>query len=237
MTAVRATRPDDVLPQGERKYREVQAMFDRIAPRYDHVNRVISLGQDRRWRRRTVTALQLAPGACVLDVACGTGDLCNDLAAAGHRPVGVDFSAGMLAAAHTRAPLVRGDALHLPVPDGAVDGIVTGFALRNFVDLEGFLRECARALRPGGRLSALDAAEPEHALLRAGHDLWFRRIVPFVGGWLGHDADAYHYLPRSTAYLPAPRDLVALLERVGFAAVGRVTFTAGAVQLLTGTRA
>ena len=237
MTAVRATRPDDALPQGERKYREVQAMFDRIAPRYDHVNRVISLGQDRRWRRRTVTALQLAPGACVLDVACGTGDLCNDLAAAGHRPVGVDFSAGMLAAAHTRAPLVRGDALHLPVPDGAVDGIVTGFALRNFVDLEGFLRECARALRPGGRLSALDAAEPEHALLRAGHDLWFRRIVPFVGGRLGHDADAYHYLPRSTAYLPAPRDLVALLERVGFAAVGRVTFTAGAVQLLTGTRA
>jgi demethylmenaquinone methyltransferase/2-methoxy-6-polyprenyl-1,4-benzoquinol methylase len=237
VTVVETTRRDDLLPQGEQKHREVLAMFDRIAPRYDRVNRVISLGQDRRWRRRTVAGLRLAPGATVLDVACGTGDLCDDLFVAGHRPIGLDFSAGMLAAAHTRAPLVRGDALRLPVPDGALDGIVTGFALRNFVDLEAFLRECVRVLRPGGRLSALDAAEPEHALVRAGHDLWFRRIVPFVGGRLGHDAAAYRYLPRSTAYLPGPRELLALLERVGFAAVGRVTFTAGAVQLLTGTRA
>jgi demethylmenaquinone methyltransferase/2-methoxy-6-polyprenyl-1,4-benzoquinol methylase len=237
VTAVETTRRDEPLPQGEQKHREVLAMFDRIAPRYDRVNRVISLGQDRRWRRRTVAALRLAPGATVLDVACGTGDLCDDLFTAGHRPLGLDFSAGMLAAAHTRAPLVRGDALRLPVPDGALDGVVTGFALRNFVDLEAFLRECARVLRPGGRLSALDAAEPEHALLRAGHDLWFRRIVPFVGGRLGHDADAYRYLPRSTAYLPRARELLALLERVGFAEVGRATFTAGAVQLLTGTRA
>ena len=237
MTVAQRSHPADPLPQGERKHREVQAMFDRIAPRYDHVNRVISLGQDRRWRRRTVNGLGLAPGSAVLDVACGTGDLCDDLRLAGYQAVGIDFSAGMLAAAHTRAPLVRGDALRLPVPDGSVDGIVTGFALRNFVDLEAFFSECARALRPGGRLAALDAAEPEHAVLRAGHHLWFRRIVPFLGGRLGHDPGAYRYLPRSTAYLPDPQSLLTQLECAGFITVARATFTAGAVQLVTGTRA
>jgi demethylmenaquinone methyltransferase/2-methoxy-6-polyprenyl-1,4-benzoquinol methylase len=231
------TRPlDAALPEGDDKHQAVEAMFDRIAPQYDRLNRVISLGQDRRWRRHAVAALGLQSGATVLDVACGTGDLCDTLAAAGHRAVGLDFSAGMLAAAHTPAPLARADALRLPVANGAVDGVVSGFALRNLVDLDQFFRECARALRAGGRVAALETAEPSSALLRAGHHVWFRRIVPFVGARLSHDPDAYTYLPRSSAYLPPAPDLVAIVTAAGFTAVQRQTFMAGAVQLISGTR-
>jgi len=228
--------PETRLPQGDDKQRAVEAMFDRIAPRYDRLNRIISLGQDRRWRRHTVAALRLAPGGTVLDLGCGTGDLCNVVAAAGYSAIGVDFSAGMLAAAHTRAPLARADALALPVPDASADGVVSGFALRNFVDLDRFLRECARVLRPGGRFAALETGEPASPLLRAGHNLWFRRVVPLVGSTLADDAEAYQYLPRSTAYLPSPAELLALVDAAGFDAVERRTFTAGAVQLITGTR-
>jgi demethylmenaquinone methyltransferase / 2-methoxy-6-polyprenyl-1,4-benzoquinol methylase len=236
VTGAPAPATETRLPEGDDKHRAVEAMFDRIALRYDRLNRIISLGQDRRWRRHTVGALRLAPGATVLDVGCGTGDLCDVVTRAGYSPIGVDFSAGMLAAAHSRAPLARADALALPVPDGSTDGVVSGFALRNFVDLERFFRESARVLRPGGRLAALETAEPAGPLLRAGHNIWFRRVVPFVGATLAHDAEAYDYLPRSTAYLPAPGDLLALVEAAGFAAVERRTFTAGAVQLITGTR-
>ena len=236
MTRTTAPVRDERLPEGDDKHRAVEAMFDRIAPRYDRLNRIISLGQDRRWRRHTVAALRLPPGATVLDLGCGTGDLCDDVTAAGYRAVGVDFSAGMLTAAHTRAPLVRADALALPVPDASADGVVSGFALRNFVDLDRFFRECARVLRPGGRIAALETGEPASPLLRAGHHLWFRRVVPFVGGRLAHDVEAYQYLPRSTAYLPPLDDLLALVEGAGFTSVGRRTFTAGAVQLVTGTR-
>ncbi len=236
MTRAPAPATHAPLPEGDDKQRAVEAMFDRIAPRYDRLNRIISLGQDRRWRRHTVAALRLAPGATVLDLACGTGDLCDVVARAGYSPIGVDFSAGMLAAAHTRAPLARADALALPVPDASADGVVSGFALRNFVDLDRFFRECARALRPGGRLAALETGEPASPLLRAGHNLWFRRVVPLVGSTLADDAEAYQYLPRSTAYLPPPAELLTLVEAAGFDAVERRTFTAGAVQLITGTR-
>jgi len=224
------------LPEGVAKEHAVEAMFDRIAPRYDRLNRLISLGQDRRWRRHAVAALHLAPGAKVVDVACGTGDLCNVLTAGGYRAIGVDISAGMLAAAHTVAPLIRADALTLPAPDAVLDGIVSGFALRNLVDLNQFLRECARVLRPGGRIAALETAEPESPLLRAGHHVWFRQIVPFLGARLSSDPDAYRYLPRSSAYLPPTDELLALIRAAGFTAVRRSTFTAGAVQLITGTR-
>jgi demethylmenaquinone methyltransferase/2-methoxy-6-polyprenyl-1,4-benzoquinol methylase len=236
MSRTAAPARDTRLPEGDEKQHAVEAMFDRIAPRYDRLNRIISLGQDRRWRRHTVAALRLRPGATVLDLGCGTGDLCDDVSAAGYSAVGVDFSAGMLAAAHTRAPLVRADALMLPVPDTSADGVVSGFALRNFVDLARFFRECARVLRPGGRLAALETSEPAGPLLRAGHHLWFRRVVPLVGARLAHDAEAYRYLPRSTAYLPPPDELLALVERAGFATLERRTLTAGAVQLVTGTR-
>lgn len=225
-----------VLPVGDDKRVMVESMFDRIAPRYDRLNRVISLGLDQGWRRRTVETLALPAGARVIDLACGTGDLCDDLSAAGYRPVGFDVSAGMLASAHTSAPLVRSDVLVLPVPDASVDGITCGFALRNFTDLPTFFAECARVLRSGGRFAALDAAEPENPVVRMGHHVWFRRIVPWIGGRLSGNPAAYRYLPASTAYLPPGPALVGELRGAGFTSVGRRTMMGGAVQLLTGTR-
>lgn len=223
------------LPAPEDKRASVEAMFDRVAPRYERVNRVISLGQDARWRRRTLRALAAPAGARVLDLACGTGDLCRALAATGHPVTGVDLSAGMLAAAGTAVPRVRADVLTLPVPDRAVDAITCGFALRNFTAVAPFLAECARVLRRGGRIALLDAAEPERAVMRWGHHVWFRRVVPRIGALLS-DGAAYRYLPASTAYLPPPAALVTAIEAAGFTDVARVTMTGGAVQLLTGTR-
>jgi demethylmenaquinone methyltransferase / 2-methoxy-6-polyprenyl-1,4-benzoquinol methylase len=225
-----------VLPRDADKRAWVESMFDRVAPTYERVNSVISLGQDRHWRRDVVTAVGLPPGSTVLDVACGTGDLCRALVGSGHRAVGVDLSAGMLAAARADAGFVRGDALALPVRDDRADGLVCGFALRNFVALEPFFAECARVLRPGGRFVAIDAAVPGNRLARIGHGVWFRRVVPCIGGRLSGQADAYRYLPASTAYLPDGPVLVALLRDAGFADVERVTRMAGAVQLLSGTR-
>jgi demethylmenaquinone methyltransferase / 2-methoxy-6-polyprenyl-1,4-benzoquinol methylase len=228
--------PSGGLPEGPEKRRAIEEMFDRVAPGYDRMNRIISLGRDTGWRRKTVDALGLPRGSLVLDLACGTGDLCRDLADAGYRPLGLDFSAGMLARARTGAPLVRGDAQGLPLHDHAVDGIVCGFALRNFVDVRAVFDECARVLRPGGRFAALDASVPEHALMRAGNTVWFRGAVPLLGRLLARDADAYRYLPRSTAYLPSPRMLLDELHAAGFAGAARRTMTGGSVQLITGTR-
>jgi demethylmenaquinone methyltransferase/2-methoxy-6-polyprenyl-1,4-benzoquinol methylase len=224
------------LPEGPDKRIAVEKMFDRVAPGYDRMNRIISLGRDTRWRRRTVAALGLPRGSLVLDLACGTGDLCRDLAEAGYRAFGVDFSAGMLASARTAAPLVRGDAEALPLHDRAVDGVVCGFALRNFVDVGTVFDECARILRPGGRFAALDAAVPERVIMRAGNTVWFRGAVPLLGRFLARDADAYRYLPRSTAYLPPPGALLDELHAAGFAGAARHTMTGGSVQLITGTR-
>jgi demethylmenaquinone methyltransferase/2-methoxy-6-polyprenyl-1,4-benzoquinol methylase len=224
------------LPQGDAKHDAVEGMFDRLAPRYDRMNRIISLGLDKSWRRHTVDALAAAPGARVLDLACGTGDLCRDLAARGCSPVGVDFSAGMLAAARVAAPLVRGDGAALPVATASFDGVTCGFALRNFVGLDAVFRECGRALRTGGRFAALDATVPTNPLLRAGNALWFRGAVPLLGRLVAHDGEAYRYLPKSTAYLPPAPQLVERLQAAGFEDVRHTTLTGGSVLLLTGTR-
>jgi demethylmenaquinone methyltransferase/2-methoxy-6-polyprenyl-1,4-benzoquinol methylase len=227
---------DGRLPEGDAKRRSVEAMFDRLAPRYERMNRVISLGLDRRWREAAVVALGLPRTSTVLDLACGTGDLCRDLGTDGYAAVGLDFSAGMLALAHTSSPLVRADAARVPVRDGAVDGVTCGFALRNFVDLDEVFTECARVLRRGGRFVAIDAAVPRNALLGAGNTVWFRGAVPLLGRVLAHDADAYRYLPKSTAYLPAPEVLAVKLASAGFADVLTRGLTGGSVLLLEGTR-
>ena len=227
--------PRRPLPEGDDKRAAVRSMFDAIAPRYDLVNRIMTFGLDVRWRRRAVRALDLPPSSTVLDLACGTGDFCEDLRSADLMPIGVDLSFGMLAAAPTGAPLVQGDITRLPHPDRAVDGVTCGFALRNLVDLDAFFIEAARVIRPGGRLAVLEVAEPEHALLRTGHGLYFNRIVPRLGGLLS-DGDAYRYLPRSVAYLPATTELLGRLAAPGFQRVERSLLGGGAAQLLTATR-
>ena len=223
------------LPQGDEKVRAVRAMFDAIAPRYDLVNRVMTFRMDVGWRTRTVRSLGLPTGARVLDLACGTGDLCNALATAGYRPVGVDLSLGMLRAARTDAPLLQADALRLPVPTGSVDGVTCGFALRNFVALAPFLAELGRVVRPGGRIALLEVAQPENAVLRWGHGVYFGAVVPRIGALLS-DGAAYRYLPRSVAYLPGPDQLVALIQEAGFGTARRELLSFGIAQLLTGTR-
>ena len=223
------------LPIGERKARAVEEMFDRIAPRYELVNRVMTLGLDAGWRRRAVRELQLEPGARVIDVGCGTGDLCRVLGRARIRAVGIDMAAGMLAKAHTAAPLVRADALHLPIGDARLDGAVSGFALRNVVDIAACFREAARVIRPGGRAVFLEVSEPPNPVVRLLHALYFRRVVPLVGGLLS-DRRAYEYLPASTAYLPVPAELLRLLTDAGFVRCRRVQLGAGAAQLLIGIR-
>jgi demethylmenaquinone methyltransferase/2-methoxy-6-polyprenyl-1,4-benzoquinol methylase len=187
------------------------------------------------WRRRTVASLRLEPDALVLDVACGTGDLCRELSAAGYRPVGFDFSAGMLAAANVAVPLVQADGLRLPVRTGLARGVVCGFALRNVSDIGRLFDEFARALGPCGRLAILEVGEPRSPVLRAGHRLYFHRVVPVVGGVLS-DRNAYRWLPQSTAYLPAPDELRAMLVECGFVDAGVQALGLGAAQLITGTR-
>lgn len=223
------------LPEGEEKARTVRQMFDRVAGRYDLVNRVMTFGMDVGWRRRAVGALRLPGGARVADLACGTGDLCSELQRSGYRAVGFDFSAGMLEHATTTAPLVRADVLALPLADASIEGATCGFALRNVVDLGAFLREVGRVVRPGGRVAFLETSEPDGRLLRAGHRVYFGKVVPVIGGALS-DRRAYSYLPRSMAYLPAPLELVAALGRAGFDGVTRTALGGGAAQLLVGTR-
>jgi demethylmenaquinone methyltransferase / 2-methoxy-6-polyprenyl-1,4-benzoquinol methylase len=226
---------DGDLPAGDEKVRMVRSMFDAIAPRYDLVNRIMTFRLDVGWRRRTVRELGLPRGSTVVDLAAGTGDLCRELATAGHRPIGVDLSFGMLAAARTDAPLLQGDALRLPLPHGSVDGATCGFALRNLAELPAFFRELARVVRPGGRIGLLEVAEPANPVLRWGHGIYFGKVVPRIGGLLS-DAEAYRYLPRSVAYLPEPLVLVSLLRDAGFGDARRVTLSGGISQLLIATR-
>jgi len=223
------------LPQGEEKTARVRSMFDAIAPRYDLVNRLMTFGLDQAWRRQTVAALGLPPGSLLLDVACGTGDLSRLAQRRGFRVIGADLSAGMLRANHTGAPLLQADCSRLPFPDGSFDGLVCGYALRNFSDLAGALTETARVVRPGGRVAILEVDAPSSALLRTGYDIWFNKVVPRLGAALS-DREAYDYLPRSVAYLPPTPVLRRLLADAGYSGVGIRPLAGGLSQLLFATR-
>jgi demethylmenaquinone methyltransferase/2-methoxy-6-polyprenyl-1,4-benzoquinol methylase len=229
------TAPERRLPTGDAKVEAVRSMFDAIAPRYDLVNRIMTFGLDVRWRRRAVRSLGLPPGSLVVDVACGTGDFCRELERRGFRTAGIDMSMGMLRRARTTAPLLQADALRMPFADASADGLTCGFALRNVVDLRMLLDEFARIVRPGGRLAVVEVAEPESRLLRLGHRLYFRKVVPVLGGLLS-DRDAYRYLPESTAYLPSRPELLGLAAEGGFPDVSSALVGLGAAQIIAGTR-
>ncbi len=226
------------LPSSSAKHRAVREMFDTIAPRYDLVNRVMTLRLDVVWRRRAARDLGLPPGSRVADLACGTGDFCRELTRLGHRPVGFDFSMGMLRAApagRAPAPLVNADVLDLPLPDGVLDGAACGFALRNLTAIPPLFAELARVTRAGGRIGLLEVDSPANPVLRWGHGVYFGRVVPVIGSLLS-DRRAYRYLPQSVAYLPAAEVLVDELRAAGFVAVHRRQLSAGIAQLITATR-
>jgi len=223
------------LPVGEEKTARVRSMFDAIAPRYDLVNRLMTFGLDQRWRRETIAALALPEDALLLDVACGTGDLSRLARRRGYRVIGADLSRGMLAANSTGTPLLQADCARLPFSDGAFDGLVCGYALRNFSDLPAALAETARVVRPGGRLALLEVDAPTSTLLRTGYDVWFTRVVPLIGAALS-DRDAYDYLPRSVAYLPPTAVLRRMLSLAGYSGVGIRPLAGGLSQLIFATR-
>jgi demethylmenaquinone methyltransferase/2-methoxy-6-polyprenyl-1,4-benzoquinol methylase len=229
------TDPAEALPTGDEKVVAVRTMFDTIAPRYDLVNRIMTFRMDVGWRRRAISALGLAPGSTVADLACGTGDFCYELERRGLRPIGFDLSFGMLAAAPRPFARAQADALRLPLADASIDGATCGFALRNFAALPPFFAELARVVRPGGRIALLEVAEPPNPLLRAGHQVYFGRVVPIVGGLIS-DRDAYSYLPRSVAYLPPVDEMLASLAGTGFEHVSRRLLSVGITQLITATR-
>lgn len=197
----------------------VRTMFDRIAPVYDLMNRVMTVGLDRIWRRRAVDAV-VTPGSAVLDVCCGTGDLAIAAESAGGVVTGLDFSAEMLERARRKSASitwVQGDALALPFPDGSFDAATVGFGIRNVADLESGLLELRRILRPGGRLAILEITQPR-GVLRPFFSLWFDRVVPALGRVLP-GGNAYTYLPASVRRFPDAESLAATLGRVGFADV------------------
>jgi demethylmenaquinone methyltransferase / 2-methoxy-6-polyprenyl-1,4-benzoquinol methylase len=212
----------------------VRTMFDRIAPVYDAMNRVMTAGLDQRWRRATVRAV-VEPGGRVLDAACGTGDLAVIAAKAGATVTGLDFSEAMLERARRKGPeieWIRGDLLALPFDDGSFDAATVGFGVRNVADLPGAIAELRRVLRPGGRLGILEITRPRGPL-RVFYSLWFDRIVPLLGRVLP-GGEAYTYLPASVRRFPGPDDLAA--QMAGFRDVGYRLFAGGIVALHTGVK-
>jgi demethylmenaquinone methyltransferase / 2-methoxy-6-polyprenyl-1,4-benzoquinol methylase len=212
----------------------VRAMFDRIAPVYDAMNRTMTAGLDRRWRRITAEAV-VRQGDDVLDACCGTGDLAIGCARAGGRATGLDFSERMLERARRKAPAltwVRGDLLELPFEDASFDVATVGFGVRNVDDLARALAELRRVLRDGGRLGILEITRPR-GLLAPFYRVWFDGVVPLLGKVLPGGA-AYTYLPASVRRFPGPEDLAAEVERAGFGDIRYRLFAGGIVALHTG---
>jgi demethylmenaquinone methyltransferase/2-methoxy-6-polyprenyl-1,4-benzoquinol methylase len=213
----------------------VQRMFDRIAPVYDAMNRLMTAGLDRRWRRITVEQA-VHPGDRVLDVCCGTGDLA--IAARGHgaaEVVGLDFSEQMLDRARRKAPeidWVQGDALALPFGNESFDAATVGFGVRNVDDLEAAIRELRRVLRPGGRVAILEITTPVGAFAQF-YGFWFDRVIPLLGKVVPGGA-AYTYLPASVRRFPRPEALADLLAANGFEAVRFRRFAGSIVALHVG---
>ena len=215
----------------------VRSMFDRNAPVYDLMNRVMTAGLDQRWRRLTVR-LVVSRGDRVLDACCGTGDLAVAARNAGADVVGLDFSARMLERARRKDPSlewVQGDMLELPFESGSFDAVTVGFGVRNVADLERGLAELRRVLKPGGRVGVLEITRPRGPL-RLFYRLWFDVLIPLAGKVLP-GGSAYTYLPASVRRFPGPDDLAELLRKLGFAEVTYRLLGGGSVALHTGRAA
>jgi demethylmenaquinone methyltransferase/2-methoxy-6-polyprenyl-1,4-benzoquinol methylase len=236
-------------PEGARSEQEaatwVRSMFGRVAHRYDLANHLLSFNIDRLWRARTVRRVRSVldqPGACVLDICCGTGDLVMALQRACQRPVfGSDFCHPMLVAArekvrgqHAPSLLFESDALRLPIRDASLDLITVAFGFRNLANYDAGLREMRRVLRSGGMAAILEFSQPPNAAFGAVYEFYSRRVLPWIGGLLTGSRDAYRYLPESIRKFPAAPELADDMRSAGFNSVTFERFTGGSVALHIG---
>ena len=218
----------------EKKPHEVASMFDGIARRYDLTNDILSLGQDRAWRRATTEAVGAFPGERVLDLAAGTGTSSEPFAVEGVRVVPCDFSFGMLQVGKKRRPdlsFTAGDATRLPFADESFDAVTISFGLRNVVDTVGALREMRRVTKPGGRLVVCEFSAPTWAPLRTVYSGYLMRALPKVARVVARESDAYAYLAESIRDWPDQRGLAGLLQEAGWRSVAYRNLSGGIVAL------
>lgn len=241
------------LPAGatseESAAKNVRQMFDSIAPRYDLLNHVLSFGLDGWWWRRTARSFREVlrrPDAVVLDLCCGTGDMA--LALMKHRPknageaemLAVDFSHEMLVRGKQKfAPhnivAIEADALHLPLADNSVDLVTSAFGFRNLANYDEGLRELYRVLRPGGQIGILECNQPE-GVVGAMYDLYFKKVLPKVGGTISGDSDAYTYLPASVERFPRPGRMLEMIRAAGYGDARWTGYTFGTAGLYRATK-
>jgi ubiquinone/menaquinone biosynthesis methyltransferase len=228
------------LPGERDRAPAVRAMFDRIAPSYDLLNRVMTLRVDVAWRRRLVRELALAPGEALLDLCAGTMDVAAEARrrAPGARIVGADFSLPMLArgAAKTGLPAAQADALALPFPDASFDAVTVAFGVRNLDSWEAGIREMARVLRPGGRMGILEFFRAESAGSRLVHGAYNRLALPVLGRVLSPDPEAYRYLVESMERFASRPEFEAAARRLGFSTVRGATLFPGVCGLVVAAR-
>jgi demethylmenaquinone methyltransferase/2-methoxy-6-polyprenyl-1,4-benzoquinol methylase len=225
----------------------IAGMFDAIAPRYDLLNRILSAGLDRRWRRRAIASLGLTGSKVLLDVCTGTADVALEgrRSGAAARVVGVDFSGAMLdyglkkiqrAGEERRITLLRADATRLPVRDASMDAATIAFGIRNVQQPERACAEIARALRLGGRLAILEFGVPRVPGIRTLYLWYFKYLLPLVGRTVSRHNAAYSYLPASVSVFPSPAEFMTILRQSGFVDVDAVPLTFGIVYLYTAQR-
>jgi len=224
------------LPNKENKREAVQTMFDSIAPRYDLLNRILTFRLDVRWRKKAIASLNLNNKSTILDLACGTGDFAQALKKKGHTVIGIDLSLGMLKNSPHDLDLIQGDLLKLPIQSESVDAAVCGYALRNLTDLKPFFEELHRTFKTQSRIALLDVSTPDNRFLKFGHNLYFNKIVPKIGGLISNKK-AYSYLPASVSYLPPRSEMLEMLRSAGFTDIEHKQLTGGISQLITATRA
>ncbi len=231
------------FPEGEDKATYVNRMFAAIAARYDLMNRLMTGGRDRAWRRYVIEIAQLPPGGRLLDVATGTGDIGYEALrqVPDAQVVGVDFTLEMMRVGQRkrnlgRVAFVGGDACRLPFPDDTFDVVTSGFGMRNVVDLEATFAEQRRVARPGGRIICLEITPPADGLWGALYRIYFFRLVPLIGGLITGRPDAYAYLPHSTERFLAPDELKALMGSVGLRHVRYRRLMLGTVAIHMGIK-
>ncbi len=232
--------------QGKERAAYVQQMFDRIAGRYNLMNRLMTAGQDQRWRRFVIRQAQIPPGGHLLDLATGTGDIGFEAlkTVPNVNVVGADFSLGMMLVGQ-RLPLGQemrwsgADALNLPFADNSFDAVTSGYLVRNVIDIPRTLQEQLRVLKPGGRIVILDSSPPPPSLLRPFIEIHLRYIIPALGQIVvgPNGADAYQYLPNSTRSFKTPDELVTLMQAAGIQAVQYRTFMFGTMAVHSGQKA